>query len=352
LPEKIRIGVIGCGHWGPNHVRNFSTLPDSQVVAVADINRERLAATQQQYDHVRTFENYHDLLALSALDAVVVATPTNTHGSMARDALLAGKHVLCEKPLCDRVTDGEALARLAEERNLVLMVGHVFLFNNGILKLKEFIASGELGRLYYITAKRTNLGPIRQDVNAVSDLASHDISILNFLLDAVPLRVSAVGQGFLQEKIEDVAFISLQYPNDILANIHVSWLDPKKIREITVVGDKKMVTWDDLALVGPVSIYDKRVINHADHHPYYDDFGQFQLLTREGDVTIPHIHMEEPLKLQSQYFLSCVRAGKIGICNTREGVDVVRVIEAIAESLAGQGRPTEVRRVAQASFTG
>jgi predicted dehydrogenase len=340
LPEKIRIGVIGCGHWGPNHIRNFSALPDSDVVAIADINRERLAAIRQQYNGVRAYENYHDLLALPDVDTVVVATPTKTHGPITRDALLAGKHVLCEKPLCSRVKDGEELVRLAEERNLVLMVGHVFLFNEGILKLKEFITSGDLGRLYYVTAKRTNLGPIRQDANSVYDLASHDISILNFLLDAVPLRVSAVGQAFLQERIEDVAFVSLQYPNNTLANIHVSWLDPKKVREITIVGDKKMVTWDDLALVGPVSIYDKRV----DNHPYYDDFGEFQLLTREGDVTIPHIHMEEPLKLQSQYFLSCLRTGKVERCNAHEGVDVVRVIEAVTESLANHGQPVDVQQ--------
>jgi predicted dehydrogenase len=344
LPEKVRIGVIGCGHWGPNHIRNFSALPDSEVVAVADTSRERLAAVQQQHRAVFACEDYRELLALTDVDAVVVSTPTKTHAAITRDALLAGKHVLCEKPLCDRVQDGEELARLAEERRLILMVGHIFLFNNGILKLKHLIASGELGRPYYVTAKRTNLGPIRHDVNSVHDLASHDIAILNFLLDAMPLRVSAVGQAFLQDRIEDVAFVSLLYPDHVLANIHVSWLDPKKVREITIVGDKKMITWDDLSLMGPVSIYDKRVVNH----PYYDDFGEFQLLTREGDVTVPHVHVEEPLKLQSQYFLSCLRAGQIGLCNAREGVDVVRVIEAIAESLAGQGRPVDVPRAAHA----
>ncbi|MBI3949444.1 MAG: Gfo/Idh/MocA family oxidoreductase [Acidobacteria bacterium] len=338
LPEKIRLGVIGCGHWGPNHIRNFSLLPPAEVVAIADISQERLTAIQQQYDHVTAYDDYHDLLARDDLNAVVISTPTQTHYPITRDALLANKHVLCEKPISYRVEEGEELIGLAQEKNRILMVGHVFLFNNGILKLKELITSQEVGRLYYVTAKRTNLGPIRQDVNSVYDLASHDISILNFLLDALPRHVSAMGQAFLQDTIEDVAFISLQYPNDLLANIHVSWLDPKKIREITIVGDKKMVTWDDLTFSGPIRIYDNQIVSH----PYYHDFGEFQLLTREGSVMIPHVHMEEPLRLQSQYFLSCLRTGQIDIGTARQGVDVVRVIEAIVKSLAGHGQPVDI----------
>ncbi|RMG52075.1 MAG: gfo/Idh/MocA family oxidoreductase [Acidobacteria bacterium] len=339
-PEKIRIGVIGCGHWGPNHIRNFTHLPDAEVVAVADLNPERLTIIQQQYHHLALYEDHRALLARDDLDAVVISTPTRTHYAIAREALLADKHVLCEKPLCHSVEEGDELIALAEQRRRILMVGHVFLFNNGILKLKDLITSGEIGRLYYITAKRTNLGPIRQDVNSVYDLASHDISILNFLLDALPERVSAVGRAFLQDGLEDVAFISLHYPNDVLANIHVSWLDPKKIRQITIVGDKKMVTWDDLSRIGPVQIYDNRIISH----PYYSDFGEFQLLTREGNVTIPHVHMEEPLKLQSQYFLTCIRTGHIRLCTAHQGVDVVRVIRAVEESLEHQGKPIEVDR--------
>jgi predicted dehydrogenase len=339
MTETIRLGVIGCGHWGPNHIRNFSLLPDAQVVAVADISRERLTAIQQQYSHVTPYEDYHELLARDDIQAVVVSAPTQTHYRITKDALLAGKHVLCEKPISYRSREGDELIRLADEKRLLLMIGHVFLFNNGILKLKELLAAREAGRLYYVTAKRTNLGPIRQDVNSVYDLASHDISIINFLLDAMPLRVSALGQAFLQNGIEDVAFISLQYPDDILANIHVSWLDPKKIREITIVGDKKMVTWDDLSFTGPVRIYDNQIISH----PYYHDFGEFQLLTREGNVTIPRVHMEEPLKVQSQYFLSCLRTGRMEIGTAQHGVDVVRVIEAVVESLAEHGRPVDIK---------
>lgn len=338
VSHTYRLGVIGCGHWGPNHIRNFSLLPDAQVVAVADISRERLAAIQQQYPLVTPYEDYHELLARDDIHAVVVSTPTRTHYRIAKDALLAGRHVLCEKPISYCSQEGRELIRLAEERQLLLMVGHVFLFNNGILKLKELLTGGEIGRLYYVTAKRTNLGPIRQDVNSVYDLASHDISIINFLLDAMPIRVSALGQAFLQNTVEDVAFISLQYPGGVLANIHVSWLDPKKIREITIVGDKKMATWDDLSLTGPVRIYDNQIVAH----PYYHDFGEFQLLTREGNVTIPRVHMEEPLKVQSQYFLGCLRRGRVEIGTAQHGVDVVRVIEAIVESLAGHGRPVDI----------
>ncbi|MCS6804442.1 MAG: Gfo/Idh/MocA family oxidoreductase [Acidobacteriota bacterium] len=338
MSNTYRLGVIGCGHWGPNHIRNFSLLPDAQVVAVADISQERLAAVQRQYPFLTVYEDYHELLARDDIHAVVVSTPTRTHYRITKDALLAGRHVLCEKPLSCRSQEGRELIRLADEKRLLLMVGHVFLFNNGILKLKQLLSSGEVGRLYYVTAKRTNLGPIRQDVNSVYDLASHDISILNFLLDAMPIRVSALGQAFLQNGIEDVAFISMQYPNDIIANIHVSWLDPKKVREITIVGDKKMVTWDDLSLSGPVRIYDNQIVSH----PYYHDFGEFQLLTREGNVTIPHVHMEEPLKVQSQYFLSCLRTGRVEVGTAEHSVDVVRVIEAIVESLAAHGRAVDI----------
>lgn len=336
--EKIRIGVIGCGLWGPNHVRNFSALPGSEVVAIADTNPDRLRALEAQYKSLVTFQDYTKLLAYDQLDAVVVATPTGTHAPIVRDALLAGRHVLCEKPLCERAEEGEELAELAERRSLLLMVGHVFLFNHGILRLKEFIQSGQLGRLYYITAKRTNLGPIRGDVNSVYDLAAHDISIMNFLLDEVPERVSAMGQAFLQERIEDVVFISMQYPGGVLAHLHASWLDPKKVREITVVGDQKMVTWDDLAAIGPVSVYNKGIVNQ----PYYEDFGKFQLLVREGDVTIPHVRMEEPLKVQAQCFLSYLRGAPIERGTVREGIEVVRVIEAIMKSLAAYGAPVTV----------
>ncbi len=323
--RELSVGVIGCGHWGPNHVRVFSSLPGSSVVAVADPDVRRLDSMRQSYPALRRFTDYRELLNQASLDAVVVATPTRTHYEIAREALHAGKHVLVEKPLCLTAVEGDDLVRLAREAGVVLMVGQVFLFHNGIVKLKEFLDAGEAGKLYYIGSTRTNLGPIRQDVNAVYDLASHDVSIFNWLLGSRPLVVSAVGQAFLQDGIEDIAFISLRYPNDVLARIHASWLDPKKVREITIVGASKMITWDDLSPLGTVQVFDKSVFRE----PYYADYGQFQLLAREGDITIPRIQLEEPLKRQARHFLSAIEKGRAELSDGESGVDVVRTIEAI-----------------------
>lgn len=334
----ISVGVIGCGHWGPNHVRVFSSLPGSTVTAVADPDVKRLECVRQSHPDARRFTDYRELLD-QATDAIVVAAPTRFHYEIARDALDAGRHVLVEKPLCLTALEGEELVRLARQRGVVLMVGQVFLFHNGIAKLKEFLESGEVGTLYYIGSTRTNLGPIRQDVNAVYDLASHDVSIFNWLLGSRPLTVSAVGQAFLQEGIEDIAFISLRYPNDVLARIHASWLDPRKVREITIVGAKKMITWDDLAPLGTVQVFDKGV----SREPYYADYGHFQLLAREGDITIPRIHLEEPLKKQARSFLSAIGNGRAELSDGESGVEVVRTIEAIQQSLQARGAPVAVR---------
>lgn len=334
----INIGVIGCGHWGPNHIRNFANFPNSQVVAVADLDSNRLKQIPKQYPGVTVEKDYMKVLEKEDVDAVIISTPTKTHYRITKDALDANKHILCEKPLCQTVEEGEELAALAEKKGLILMVGHVFLFNPGIIKLKELLKFNDLGKIYYLAATRTNLGPIRNDVNSVYDLASHDISIFNFLLDSPPLEVSAVGMSFLQRGIEDVTFISMKYPNDILANIRVSWLDPKKVRQITVVGDKKMASWDDLANVGPVMVFDKGVLRE----PYYEDYGEFQLLAREGDAIIPRVRMEEPLRAQARYFLSCLERKSIEVSDGRNGLDVVRVITAVTKSISVGGHPIKV----------
>jgi predicted dehydrogenase len=218
------------------------------------------------------------------------------------------------------------------------MVGHVFLFNSGILKLRELLAGEELGTVRYLTARRTNLGPIRDDVNAAWDLASHDISIMNFLLNAHPLQVSAVGQAYLGRPLQDVAFLTLTYPGDVLANVHVSWLDPVKVREITAVGDAKMVVWDDLSSFGPIRIFDKGVVRGR----RYSDFGDFQLLARQGDVTIPHVPMEEPLRAQARHFISALTSGAGCLSDARFGLGVVKALAAADRSMARGGAPVPV----------
>jgi predicted dehydrogenase len=339
--KKWRIGVIGAGAWGPNHVRNFAALPDAEVVAVADLRDDRLARVKSLAPGVALFKDAAEMIATAQPDAVVVSTPTKTHYEVVRQALLAGKHVLCEKPLTVTSEDADELVRLAAERDLRLMVGHVFMFNAGIVRLKEIIEAGDLGsRLYYLFARRTNLGPIRSDVNAVLDLASHDVSIYNFLLGALPTEVSAVGKSFLQPGIQDVSVITLQYPGDIIGSIHVSWLDPKKVREITVVGDRRMAIWDDLAALGPIMVFDKGVTKKPRE---YADFGEFQLLAREGDVTVPRVPPEEPLRAQAKAFIEALDAPEKLRSDGRVGADVVRVLAAINESILNHGTPVRVR---------
>jgi predicted dehydrogenase len=334
----LGIGVIGCGHWGPNHVRVFSQLRDSRVVACADLDAKRLEVIREQHPQVQVFPDYHEMLKLAEVDAVVVAAPTRVHYGVVKAALQANKHVLCEKPLCTDAREATELVELARARQRVLMTGHVFLFNSGIVKLKELVSNGDSGRIYYLRALRTNLGPVRRDVNSVFDLATHDIAIFNWVLNSRPESVSAVGGQFLQAGVEDVAFISLRYPNHVLGHIQVSWLDPKKLREIVVVGDKKMVIWDELAPAGPVTIYDKTVVRHEN----YEDFGQFQLLAREGDITIPKVRLEEPLKVQNRFFLKCIGEGRLPMNDGPFAVDVVKVLEAIEKSLQSGGAPAPV----------
>ncbi|MBI5394237.1 MAG: Gfo/Idh/MocA family oxidoreductase [Verrucomicrobia bacterium] len=345
-PATLRIGVIGCGHWGPNHIRTFSTLEGSTVTACADPDAQRLKTVNRLFPAVRGCSDYRQLLADPEVDAVVVATPTGTHFEITRAALLAGKHALVEKPLTLRVAEAEALRRLARTHWRTLMVGHTFLFNTGIRKLKECVASGDIGRVYYLHSTRTNLGPVRKDVGAVRDLAAHDVAIFNYLLDAEPLEVSARGERFIRREVEDVAFISLSYPGRVLANIHVSWLDPKKVRQIVVTGSKKMLSWDDLAATGPVMIYDKGVF--AVHggvykEPYYVNYGDFQLLTKEGDVTIPHLKLEEPLRAEARHFLDCIRGAPNTLSGPKVGIAVVRALAAIQDSMDAGGKPVKVR---------
>ena len=338
--RRWKIAVIGCGEWGPNHIRNFSSLPESEVVAVADMREERLARVAADFPAIARYTDAAAMLALPELDAVVVATPAKTHYAIVRAVIEAGKHVLCEKPLCTTSDDSAAIVKLAEERKTLLMVGHVFLFNRGIRKLKEIITDRTLGRVFYLMSRRTGLGPIRRDVSALWDLAAHDVSIANFLLDAMPFEVSAVGQAYLQDGIDDLSFLTLRYPENVIANIQVSWIDPKKVREITVVGQEKMACWNELVTPGPVTIFDTAIVRAPRH---YADFGEFQLLTREGDITIPRVVAEEPLRLQARAFLEALTTGEVKDGDGRHAVEVTRVLDAATRSMAARGAPVEVR---------
>ncbi|MEK7717147.1 MAG: Gfo/Idh/MocA family oxidoreductase [Planctomycetota bacterium] len=336
---RIRLGVIGFGEWGPNHVRTFANLPESEVLGIADPRSERREAAQRRFRDCRAFRTHAEMLDSLSLDAVVVATSTATHAEIVREVLNRGLHVLCEKPLCLDAKEALSLSRLADRKERALMVGHVFLFNAGILLLRRLVQEREIGAILYMTCNRTNLGPIRNDVNVAWDLASHDIAIANFVLNRRPTSVSAVGQSYLRQGVPDVAFVTLTYPGGILVNIHVSWLHPSKVRGITLVGDRRMATWDDLERIGPVRLFDKGVIREQD----YADFGAFQLLMREGDITIPRVPMEEPLLVQARHFLGVIRGKEKCLSDGRVATDVIRVLEAIDRSMERKGRAEPVK---------
>lgn len=325
----ITLGVIGCGHWGPNHIRNFNSLQNASVKSCADLDENRLKRMKSLYPDIITTTDYMDILNDEEINAVIVATPTGTHYKIVKDVFEKGKDVLCEKPMTIDVEESKELVELSRNLNLILMVGNVFLFNAGIQKLRELIRKKQLGKIYYIHCTRTNLGPIREDVNSVYDLASHDVYISNYLLNSKPSKIVAKGEDFLRSGVEDLAFISMSYPKKILVNIHVSWLDPVKVRQITVVGDLKMVIWDDMDNVEPIKIFDKGIIKE----PYYDDYGEFKLLTRDGDIYSPKIKLIEPLKSETMHFIDCVENRKKPMSDGKSGLDVVKILNMIQESL-------------------
>ena len=338
--DTVRIGIVGFGAWGPNHARNLNVQEGCRVVQIADVSETRLRQARKQYPDVDVTIDAETVIEGSGNDAVVIATPLGSHHNLVRRALLADKHVLCEKPLTRTSEEAKELIEIAASKRLVLMVGHVFMFNPGALFLKEEIDRGELGRVYYLDLVRTNLGPIRQDVGAIYDLASHDISICNFLLETQPSEVACNAAFYLQRDREDVAFLTLYYPNQVVANIHVSWLDPRKVRQVTVVGNSKMALWDDINTTEPLRLYDKGVAAER----AYNTFGEFHMVLRDGNIVIPKVRMFEPLTREAHHFVSCVRERRPPICDGHSGLAVVRVLETALESLKNGGRITAVPR--------
>jgi predicted dehydrogenase len=333
----IRTAVFGAGHWGPNLIRHFDNQQTSRVTWVVDTDASRLEQVKLRFPDVRVTTDAHEALADSEVDAVVIATPVSTHHALAKRALELGKHVLVEKPITADVAEGEELRRLADENGLVLMVGHVFVFNAGIQWIKQYLQGGELGRVYYVSAVRTNLGPIRMDVNAAWDLAAHDISITNWWLDSEPEAVSAAAGAWINPGIDDAVFATLEYPGDVRVNLHVSWLNPRKARDITVVGESKMLTWDDLSLTEPVRVYDKAVTDQRTRPGFIDSYATFRASVRDGDIHIPKIPQGEPLKAECEHFIACVANGEQPLTGAAEGVSVVRTLSAMDRSIAAGG---------------
>ncbi len=326
-----RIGLIGFGYWGPNLARNFHALPDCDLTAICDNNPERLDKARGIYRATRFYTDVADLLA-SDIDAVAIATPARTHHPLALAALAAGKHVLVEKPLAMSAAEAEELVAMADAQRRVLMVGHIFRYHPAVHHIKNLLTDGALGDLYYLYSTRVNLGRIQTDINALWSIAPHDISIFLHLLDDMPTSVSAHGARYLHGQVEDVIFLILTFPNDILAHVHVSWLDPSKVRHLTVVGNKKMVIYDDLADEGKVKIYDKGAVRTTD--PQY---GEYQYRLHSGDIAIPQLPLLEPLRLECEDFIQAIQTGRPPLADGRDGLRVVRVLEAAQQSLHQHG---------------
>lgn len=338
MSEPVGIAVLGCGYWGINYVRVFSELPESRVVAVCDQRAERLQEVARRFPGVELTTQIDRVVRMDGVDAIVVCTNATTHHAVTSRCLVAGKHVLVEKPLTTVSADAEELIALADAHSRVLMVGHTFVYNSGIRKVKEYVEQGG-DRIYYLYSCRTNLGPIRHDVNALWDLAPHDIAIFNFLLDREPEWVSAVGAKVLRNCREDVGFISLGYSDGIVGHVHVSWADPHKAREVVVVGSDRRIVFNDLNGVEQVRVFEKGV-RAVESEPL--TYGEYHFHIRDGDILSPRIEVGEPLKNQCRHFLECVTNDVRPVTGGREGQGVVRVLEAVDRSLALKGAPVEV----------
>lgn len=341
LQTPLQIGVIGCGQWGKNYLRVISELEQTNLAAAYDLQpdvRERIAT---RYPGARVYASLKDLLDDPLVRAVVVATDARSHVEIVSAALRAGKHVLCEKPLALHLEGAVTITRLAEEFKRVLMVGHIFRYNAGVNALRDAVCHPSFGEVCYLCLVRTNLGPIRPDVNAAWDLAPHDISIVLHLLEQMPLRVTAQGFSYLQLGREDVVFITLEFPSGVAAHIRVSWLDPRKVREITVVGRQQMAVLDDLQPVEGLRVYDKGATQEPSP---YSSYGEFQHVVRNGEVRLPVIRGDEPLREEVRHFAQAVLQRIKPLSDGWDGVRVVSIMEAIQRSLA-TGGPVELARL-------
>lgn len=335
--DTVRVGVIGYGYWGPNLSRNFYELPESGLIAVADLREDQLARAREKYSHIITTQNYQDLFKLG-LDAVVVSTPPKTHFKVAKDCLMHGLNVLVEKPLTLNSLEAEELIELAQSKGLILMVGHTFEFNSAVQALKKYIDSKELGELYYLDTARLNLGLFQRDTNVLWDLAPHDISILLYLLGSNPISVSAQGMPCVFPGVYDVAYLNLIFPNNLTAYVHVSWLDPCKVRRVTVVGSKKMAVYNDMESEGKIKLYDKGI----DAPVYTNGFGEFQYNYRSGDITIPNIRFVEPLRQECKHFLDSIIHRTEPSSSGRSGLRVVKILEAAQRSITNGATHEEI----------
>lgn len=328
------IAVIGCGYWGPNLIRNFSAIPEScNMNLVCDMRHERLVHMKRLYPWAETTTSFDEVIDHPHIDAVAIATPIRTHYELAKRCLNAGKHTFVEKPLAASSSQCQELIEIAQKRELTLMVGHTFIYTPAVRYAREVVEAGELGEIYYICSSRLNLGLVQKDINVAWDLAPHDISIILYILNDLPTSVNCQGKCHFASNIETITNMSLDFSNRTFATIQSSWLDPNKIRKMTIVGSKRMLVYDDLEPLDKIKIYDKRV----EAPPHYDTYAEFQFSYHYGDMKAPFIRQVEPLKVECQHFIECIQTGEKPDSCGREGLKVVRILEAASESLRKGG---------------
>lgn len=343
MVSELSVGVVGLGYWGPNLARNLASLPGCRLAGLCDLDRSRLERITVMHRDVPLFEDLEEMFEQVDMDAVVVATPVGQHYSLAKRALLAGKHVLVEKPLASSTAECTELIELAESNGLTLMVGHTFLYSAPVQMIADFIKSGELGEVCYINSRRLNLGLFQRDINVAWDLAPHDLSIILHLLQQSPSSVNCQGNAHITRDVEDVTNVSLSFPGGQFATVQSSWIEPRKVREMTIVGSRKMIVYNDIEPMEKLRIYDARV----ESPPHYDSFGEFQYAYHYGDSHLPRIEQREPLRRVCEHFLECIRTDAPPLSGGEQGREIVRILEACTASLAAGGNLVELAPLAK-----
>lgn len=338
MKKRINVGVVGCGYWGPNLVRNLHGIEGCRVRTICDLDEERLRHLRSLYPGVETETDYRRMIASTEINAIAIATPLVHHHRMAKAALEAGKHVLIEKPMACSTAECEELIEIANRQGLTLMVSHTFLYSAPVRKIKEIVDNRDIGELRYISSRRLNLGLFQKDINVAWDLAPHDISIILHIMQELPFSVNCRGGAHVTAGIEDVTSMSLHFSNERSAIIHSSWHDPRKVREMTIVGSKRMIVYDDIAQQEKIKIHDVRV----ERPPHYDTFAEFHYAYHYGDTYSPFLRQDEPLKTECHHFIDCIRTGTRPLTDGQNGLEVVHILEAATESLRQNGAPVDL----------
>ena len=333
----MKVAVIGTGYWGPNLIRNFLAADHVEGVVACDRDAERLAKMGKMFHGIETSENYEEVIVRPDIDVVVIATPVSTHHSIAKAALLAGKHCFIEKPMTASVAEAEELIEIADRKKLKLFVDHTFIYTGAVRKMKEVITSGRLGEIYYFDSVRVNLGLFQHDVNVIWDLAPHDLSICDYLLAQPPIAVSAIGSCHVGNNLEDIAYLTLEFENNLIAHFHVNWLAPMKIRKTLIGGTKSMIVYDDNETSEKIKIYDKG-IDVTTREGVYDTLVQY----RTGDMLSPKLDQTEALAAGTRHFIDCVMNGETPLTDGHAGLNVVRILEASGVSIKNRGRAVEL----------